>query len=79
MLSFLSVYLILGMGSFWSDDVVIVTFDDDKKLTKSALLRLVTYYIDSNKQSIVGLRVRRIGTARFPTVIFGSRLFMGLV
>lgn len=45
----------------WNDNVIIVTIDDDRPMAKSALLRLVTYYIDSGKSCIVGLRVRRIG------------------
>ena len=46
---------------FWDEDVVIVTVDDDKVLAKDALFKLISYYIDTKKIAVVGLRTRRIG------------------
>jgi len=46
---------------FWHDDCVIVTVDDDKVLAKDALFKLISYYIDTKKIAVVGLRTRRIG------------------
>ena len=46
---------------FWHDDCVIVTVDDDKVLAKDALFKLISYYIDTKKMAVVGLRTRRIG------------------
>lgn len=45
----------------WINDVVIVTFDDDRIYEKDTLFKLINYYIDSNKESVIGLRTRRIG------------------
>jgi len=50
------------LQKFWENDsVVLATFDDDKRLPKSALLRMITYFKEYNMSSVVGLRVRRIG------------------
>ena len=46
---------------FWHEDCAIVTVDDDKVLAKDALFKLISYYIDTKKIAVVGLRTRRIG------------------
>jgi hypothetical protein len=46
---------------YWQEDVLIVTFDDDKAPAKDALYKLVDLYNKNEKNAIVGLRVRRIG------------------
>lgn len=49
------------LSKYWSQDVVLVTFDDDRSMPRDSLLRLIKYYLKSDRQSVVGLRVRRIG------------------
>lgn len=47
----------------WNEDCVIVTFDDDlgRKPKSSHLYQLIKYYLASGRESVVGLRTRRIG------------------
>lgn len=49
------------LSRLWSQDDVIVTFDDDRRVPRDSLLRLIKYYLNSNRDAVVGLRVRRIG------------------
>ena len=51
------------LSRFWNQDCVIVTMDDDREpeFLHTALARLLDYYIASGRESIVGLRVRRLG------------------
>ena len=46
---------------YWNTDCAIITLDDDNIVHKDALFQLVSLYIDHNKESIVGLRTRRLG------------------
>lgn len=46
---------------YWDKDCVIITFDDDKIISKDAIFELVMHYIDNDKEVIVGLRTRRMG------------------
>jgi len=51
----------------WNEDCVIVTLDDepersvDSTMQSTTLAQLITYYRASNRQSVVGLKVRRMG------------------
>ena len=49
------------LSRIWNEDAVIVTFDDDRRVPRDSLLRLIKYYLNSERESVVGLRVRRIG------------------
>lgn len=58
------------LSKLWKEDAVIVTFDDDRRVPRDSLLRLIKYYINSDRDSVIGLRVRRIGfctTYSYPT------------
>eukprot|EP01041_Mallomonas_annulata_P005205 gene5205-10420_t len=51
------------LAKYWTEDCVIITIDDDKgkNLAKNTIEQLIKYYVISNKDSVVGLRTKRLG------------------
>ena len=49
------------LSSKWHEDCIIITVDDDEIYPKTALADLVAYYIESDRNSVVALRTRRMG------------------